>query len=429
MLGDRWLPPVLMLLGLLLMSTGGILGLASSTSTEGRVEYLVSLPEPGEPPPIEPLEPSRMAQPITIRRGATFGGLASRYGLPADVLLKTAQPYYDLTKIRPDRELSVSWVSGDPNPVELSYAIDVDTTLVLIRDEREWQAVIHQVEYASEVEALSFSIQRSLWQDGLDAGLPPAGLARLAEVFEYEVDFNTELRAGARFSLVADMMSAPERPNKLGDIHAVRLSNAGRTWTAFRFELPDGTESWYQPDGTSLRKPFLRSPLEFSRVTSGFNPKRFHPILKRPRPHNGTDFGAPTGTPVRVVADGKVVRAGWAGGHGRFVKVEHDGAYATSYSHLSRIDVKAGSRVRQGQVIGAVGATGMATGPHLHYQMWHKGRFVDPMKIKLPNQAPLPVSAKPAFAQTVERWSPTLDRAEHQSVRPAVLEPEPDPTE
>lgn len=398
-----------------------LLGSAAATVKGPLVERLIELPEPGPAPVLEHLEPGRVTQPITIRRGATFGGIAARYGLPSEALLTVSRPHYDLTRIRPDRELLVSWTQGEVEPIELSYTIDEDRILILSRQPAGWQAELHEVEYAVELGARSFEIQRSLWQDGLQAGLHPAGLARLAQIFEYELDFNTELRAGAQFSLVADVLSAEGRASRLGAIHAVRLVNGEKQWTAFRFELSDGSESWYQSDGTSLRKPFLRSPLEFSRVTSGFNPKRFHPILKKPRPHNGTDFGAPTGTPVRSVADGKVVQAGWAGGHGRFVKVQHDGSYATSYSHLSRIDVKSGSRVKQGQVIGAVGATGLATGPHLHFQMWHKGRFVDPMKIKLPNQAPLPSSAKAAFQQIVERWGPVLERAAHGTLEPDSL--------
>ena len=295
--------------------------------------------------------------------------------------------------------------------MELRYAVDEDNTLVVRREGSEWSSELETVEYTAETGTRAFAIERSLWQDGLAAGLRPADLARLAVICEYELDFHTELRAGASFSLVAEVLSAEGRSPRLGDIHAVRLTNGGDTWTAVRHTLPDGKDGWYQPGGQSLKKPFLRSPLAFSRVTSGFNPRRYHPVLKRRRPHNGTDFGARTGTPVRVVADGRVVRAGWAGGHGRFVKVEHDGGYATSYSHLSRVDVKRGQRISQGKRVGLVGATGLATGPHLHFQMWRDGKYVDPMKIKLPNQAPLPSSELGAFKATAQKWLPMLDDA------------------
>jgi len=401
---------VLVVSGLALVLSAGLMLYAVVDRDAGR-ELVVLLDPPGQPPPLGPLEPDTSAQPLRIRSGSTFGGLVARYDLSPTELRSAAIEHYDLARIRPDRELLVTWRDGEPDPVELSYEIDEDRRLDLTRTEHGWSASLHEIVYAAQTGSRAFEIRRSLWQDGLAAGLRPAGLVRLAQVFEYELDFNTELQPGAAFSMVAEVLSAPGRADRLGDIHAVRLVNGSRAWTVFRYVLPDGVESWYREDGTSLRKPFLRSPLEFSRVTSGFNPRRFHPILKRPRPHNGTDFGAPTGTPVRVVADGKVVRSGRAGGHGLFVKVEHDGGYATSYSHLSRIGVKAGARVRQGQVIGAVGATGLATGPHLHYQMWKNGRFVDPMRIDLPNQAPLPASERAGFAAAVARWLPELERA------------------
>jgi len=364
------------------------------------------------PAPVEPLEPDQVVQPVHIRRGTTFGTLVAGYGLPASRLREAALPYYDLARIRSDRALSLRWLDGDASPQAVLYDIDADRTLILERQpDDSWTARLDEVTYESTPGERAFVIERSLWQDGLDAGLRPADLARLAQIFEYEVDFNTELRAGARLAVAGEILTAPGREPRFGDLHAVRMQNGDSTWTAVRHVLPDDTENWYQEDGKSLRKPFLRSPLEFSRVTSGFNPRRFHPILKRRRPHNGTDFGAPTGTPVRVVAEGKVVRAGWAGGHGRFVKVEHEGGYATSYSHLSAISVKRGQRVGQGQLVGRVGSTGLATGPHLHYQMWKNGRYVDPMKTDLPNQAPLPAGERSAFDAAWDQHVPRLDRA------------------
>ncbi len=364
------------------------------------------------PAPAPALAPDRVQLPVRIRPGATFGGLMQRWGLPAHTLRQVAREHHDLAAIRPDRALTLTFVDGDPSPVALSYALDEDRTVVVERAGEDWTARLDAVTYEAAPGRRAFTITRSLWQDGLDAGLRPMDLVRLARIFEYEVDFNTELRDGAGLVVAADVLTAEGRRPRLGDLHAVRLTNAGASWTAVRHVASDGSEAWFQPDGRSLRRPFLRSPLEFSRVTSGFNPRRYHPVLKRRRPHNGTDFGAPTGTPVRAVADGRVVRAGWAGGHGRFVKLDHDGPWETSYSHLSRITVKRGTRVRQGQVIGHVGASGLATGPHLHFQMWRDGRFVDPMAVDLPRQAPLAAADRPAFEAAVARWLPVLDGAD-----------------
>ena len=172
---------------------------------------------------------------------------------------------------------------------------------------------------------------------------------------------------------------------------------------------------YYDPKGIARKKAFLRSPLTFSRVTSGFSLKRFHPVLKRRRPHYGVDFGAPTGTPVRATGSGVVTHAGTNGGHGRFVKIDHPGPYQSSYSHLHRIKVKRGQKIKQGQVIGTVGSTGLATGPHLHYQFWKNGRFVNPMTIDLPRNEKLPSAEKVIFETNRDMWIDFMN-----GVNPAV---------
>ena len=363
---------------------------------------------PPAPPPLLPMSADEITVPLVIHRGSTIGQLMSDVGLSHRPVLEAAKPFYDLTRIRPDRELSVVYRDGEADPVAVRYQIDGDTAVVVCREGQAWTAEVDAVEYTAKTGTIAFSLTRSLWADGLEAGLRPEDLAILGRVFEYELDFNSELRDGAQFSLVAEIESAPGRPDRLGTVHAVRLVNGDRDHTAVRHES-DGDEAFYHPDGTGMKRPFLRSPLEFSRVTSGFNPKRYHPVLKKQRPHNGTDFGAPTGTPVRAVADGVVTYSGTNGGHGKHVKLDHDGPYDTSYSHLSSISVKKGSRVRQGQIIGKVGSTGMSTGPHLHYQMWRNGQYVDAMRVDLPRSKALPTGQKAAFQAQVTKWLPSLD--------------------
>ena len=177
----------------------------------------------------------------------------------------------------------------------------------------------------------------------------------------------------------------------------VEFTNEGEVFTAIRYKNEHDVTMYYDEEGISRKGAFLRSPLAYSRVTSGFNPKRFHPVLKVRRPHNGTDFGAPRGTPVRAVASGKVTYAGSNGGHGKFIKIKHAQGYETSYSHLSKILVRRGAKIDQGKVIGKVGSTGLSTGDHLHYQMWKNGRFVDAMKVKLPKDQKLSATEKKEF--------------------------------
>jgi murein DD-endopeptidase MepM/ murein hydrolase activator NlpD len=201
---------------------------------------------------------------------------------------------------------------------------------------------------------------------------------------------------------VTEELSADGDFKKLGAIQAVRLTNptgGGKTkeYVAIRYQTKDGTVGYYAPDGKARKKAFLRSPLEFSRVTSGFSKSRYHPVLKKSRAHNGVDLGAPTGTPVRAVADGVVEFAGKAGGHGNHVKLAHDGPYETGYSHLSKILVHQGAHVHQGQIVGLVGMTGLATGPHLHYEFFVHGKYVNPMTVDLPLTEELKPDELPAF--------------------------------
>lgn len=363
------------------------------------------------PPPLSTEKartPDQITLGVRIRDGDTTGGILQRYGLPVAQVLAAAGKLdgVDLTQIRPDRELSLLYVDGLERAVGLRYQLDEDRTLE-VRDGAEgWYAEVDAIEYTSAIRRLSFEVNRSLWADGVEAGLRGADIVRLATVFEYEIDFNSEIRDGAEFVVIADQLTPPVGSGakvKLGDLHVIRMVNDGKEHTAVRFKNGDDL-GWYHPDGTGMERPFLRSPLEFSRVSSKFNPKRFHPILKRRRPHNGTDFAARTGTTVRSVAAGTVVYAGTNGGHGRFVKVKHASGIQTSYSHLSRITVKKGARVRQGERVGQVGSSGLATGPHLHYQMWKNGKYVDAMKVVLPRSKPLPKSKLSSFKQHAKPW-------------------------
>ena len=395
----------MVVIALLLVAT--TVALRYQPATESVV---AAAPEPVVEAPLQ-AGPDRVALGVRIRKGATISQILTGWGLPVVPVVDAAREHYDLVTIRPDRELVFVFEGGHRDPVAIEYAIDEDRTLVVSRVEGAWDASLEEVEYTEALGDRDVMLEHSLWEDGIAAGLRPDDIVRLAQIFEYEVDFNSELRAGARFSLVGQILSNPERPDKLGDLHAVRLDNGGKVHVAVRHVLPSGEVGWFHPDGSGMKRPFLRSPLEFMRVTSSFNLKRFHPVLKKRRPHYGVDFGAPTGTPVRAVADGLVVSAGRNGGHGNYVKLDHEGPYHTSYSHLSRILVKKGQRVRQGQLVGKVGATGLATGPHLHYQMWKNGSYVDPMKIDLPNSASLPASQKSAFKAVVAKWLPQLPGA------------------
>jgi murein DD-endopeptidase MepM/ murein hydrolase activator NlpD len=346
----------------------------------------------------------------TILKGETFGGILSRYGIPGVTsIVQIAAPHKDLTQIRAGQVLTFRF--EEETPASITYALDEDRTLVISLSPEGPSAELDEVRYEVGLETRILHLDSSLWAAAMAAGLRPADIAHLAEIFEYEVDFNTELRAGARLVLVGDGLYNDGQFVRLGDLRAVQLENDGHTYSALRHEHSDGDVGWYHPDGTASKRAFLRSPLAFSRVTSGFDPRRYHPILKKTRPHNGTDFGARTGTPVRAVSDGRVVLAGRNGGYGNQVKLDHAGPYTTSYSHLQKLKVRNGQRVKQGDIIGTVGSTGLATGPHLHFEMRINGKPVNALKVDLPTSVPLPASERARFEQTRTAWLPMLEAA------------------
>jgi len=214
---------------------------------------------------------------------------------------------------------------------------------------------------------------------------------------------------------------------KAGEFHAATLVNGDKTYTLIRHEVSEGTFDWYSPDGQSHRRPFLRSPLEYTRISSGWDLKRFDPITGKQLGHHGVDFGAPRGTPIRASGDGVVVRAGRNGGHGNYVKIDHAelGPYHTSYSHMSAIHVKKEQHVEQGQVIGEVGSTGHSTGPHLHYEFHVDGKRVDPLGDTLPTTRGLAGEALAKFEEVRDQWLPVLEAGQIEPAQPALLPPIP----
>jgi len=212
---------------------------------------------------------------------------------------------------------------------------------------------------------------------------------QLVDIFGSRVVFSKEIQSGDEFAIVYTERVLPDGEKlEPGPITAASLKVSGKMMAAVRHVGKDGQERYFSETGDSLDQYFLRYPVQFTRISSVFTTSRFHPVLKRSRPHHGVDFAAPTGTPVRTIADGVVVYSGYNGGSGNMVKISHGSRWQTSYLHLSKItsNLKRGSKVSRGQVIGAVGATGLATGPHLHFGMYDNGRYVDPLKVQLPRQ-------------------------------------------
>jgi murein DD-endopeptidase MepM/ murein hydrolase activator NlpD len=280
------------------------------------------------------------------------------------------------------------------------------------RWESDWRPFERQVAVRSVVGALAGSLEESIRQ----AGGPPALAYRLADVFQWDLDFTKDLRAGDRFEVLYQEVRLDGRFHEVGTIFAAVYDNRGRLLEAYRY---GDAGAYYDGEGRPMRKMFLRSPLRYSRITSQFSRRRFHPVLKEYRPHYGVDYGAPVGTPVQVTAGGVVTFAGWDRGGGKVVKVQHPGGYLTAYLHLSRYasGVRPGVRVRQGDVIAYTGATGLASGPHLDYRVKHHNRWIDPLTLKGVRDEPIPAAKMASYRQ----WRDDLRAGLREGIIPRDL--------
>ena len=280
------------------------------------------------------------------------------------------------------------------------------TRLTLEKVSGQWSARLETAPLAHEVRLASGTIESSLFAAADEARIPDFVAIQMAEMFAADIDFHRELRRGDTFSVVYEALTADGEPitwnEGAGRVLAAEFVNAGRAHQAIWFAQDGGKGGYFEPTGISKRRTFLSSPMEFSRVTSGFA-MRFHPILKTWRAHKGVDYAAPTGTPIRSVGKGVVEFAGWQNGYGKAVHINHGNGRSTFYAHMSRIDVRKGQRVDQADRIGAVGSTGWSTGPHLHFEFRVNGVHQDPRKIaKAAEAVKLAPTMRPAFDQVAE---------------------------
>lgn len=292
---------------------------------------------------------------------------------------------------------------------------DTDTSFQRLVIEKTPQGFVSRQEVAPLVASTRLaggSIRSSLFAATDEARIPDAVATQVAEVFSGTIDFHRALRKGDRFSIVYETLEADGEPLRAGRVLSTEFVNAGKTFQAMWFQEPGQKGGYYNLDGQSLRRAYLASPMEFSRVTSGFA-MRIHPILQTMRAHLGVDYGAPTGTPVRSVGDGMVEFAGVQNGFGNVVIIKHRNNHETVYAHLSRIGVRKGQSVSQGDNVGAVGSTGWATGPHLHFEFRVNGKHQDPVTIAQQSESiPVSAAAKAAFAQAAGGMRVNLAAAE-----------------
>lgn len=317
----------------------------------------------------------------------TFSEFLTKEGLDANYvsgIIHDARPVYDLSRVRAGNTVKIAR-SGSGELRAICYQIDQDHLLWVTRREKGFSARIEAVPFVVAAVGVSGQVRDSLIQAVEDAGEHDQLALALADIFGWDLDFNTDTQRGDTFGAIVEKKTLYGEFQGYGRVLAAEYHNTGQTYQAVLFHDPVGRPAYYAPSGKSMKKAFLRSPLRFaSRVTSRFSFSRFHPILKRSRPHLGIDYAAPVGSDVQAVADGTVVQAGWNGGGGKEVRLRHALGYETYYLHLSQILVRRGDRVQQGQMIARTGATGLATGPHLDFRITQHGRFRNFLALNLP---------------------------------------------
>ena len=374
------------------------------------VEDPLDLPEPEPAPPL--------ANPFVtqerVLRGDTVAALLDRLGVRDPKALEflrgdaTGRAIY--RQLVPGRMLQAE-TGSDGELLALRYFLTASSLVEILRGPQGFTSKQRAVSEPPRLYYRTATIRSSLFAATDAAGIPDAIAMQVARVFATDIDFHTDLRKGDRFSIVYEMIYDSGELVAPGRILAAEFVNGGRAYQAVLFRDDEGGEAYYSFDGSNRAKAFLRSPVEFSRVSSGFG-GRVHPIFKNWRAHTGVDFAAPRGTRVIASADGHVVAAGPRGGYGNAVEIRHGGGITTLYAHLSGFakGVRAGTRVRQGEPIGFVGATGYATGPHLHYEFKISGIHQDPMRVALPKAEPVPAHLRPQFTRVATEARATIGR-------------------
>ncbi len=330
---------------------------------------------------------------VTVHSGQTVGDIFKQQGISAT----------DLQKIIDDHNNANSLRNIHPGE-EFAFGRTSDGSLHAIRFDRDEHTRVTETlvsgSFRESLQNRGFErrthvghgvVEHSLFEAGNQAGLSDAMVLKLAAAFGYDIDFYQDLHPGDSFTVIYDDVYCEGERKHDGDIIAATFINRGKRFSAFRYTDAGGNTMFYSADGRPLRKEFLRTPVDFTRISSTFSAGRLHPILGTMRAHRGVDYAAPTGTPIHAAGEGKIVFRGWQGGYGNVVVIQHGGHYSTLYGHMSKIAaLNVGQRVSQGQTIGFVGMTGLATGPHLHYEFRIDGVHRDPLTVTLPKAEPLP---------------------------------------
>ena len=326
-------------------------------------------------------------------------------------LLEVCKSLPELNGLRPGELLNLFFTVADQQLTKIRYHHSGDKVLTLVHGDHGW-ITSQYTEPPVVIPALAQgTIKDSLYQSAMDEEIDFELALELADIFAWDIDFFVDLRPGDNYTFLYEQKYREGKLVGNGRITAAHFHNDSTRHLAYYYKVPGRAADYYDQQGKSLRKQFLKSPLRYSRISSGYSQRRLHPILKIYRPHPGIDYAAPVGTPVATVGDGRVIFKGWKNGYGRFIAIRHNNRFTTTYGHLSRYaaKVKVGSMVKQGEVIGYVGASGLANGPHLDFRMKKNGSFVNPLKMRFPAARPIPESHMQDFKKRVAYLEETLD--------------------
>lgn len=348
---------------------------------------------------------------VTIKQGDTLSTLFSKRGLNTELhkIMLLGDQVRELKSVYPNQKLHFH--IQNKNLVGIELETSVNRRLKVVKQEQGYKVDEVVRDFETRTQVASSTIKNSLFLAGQRAGLSDSLIMQLANVFGWDIDFALDIRAGDQFSVLYEEKYLDGEKIKDGAIIAAEFVNSGESYRAVRYTDSKGNTDYYSQNGRSMRKPFLRTPVDFARISSGFNLKRKHPVLNRIRAHKGVDYAASTGTPIKASGDGKIIHRGTKGGYGRTVIVKHGSSYSTLYAHMHKYakNTQVGKRVKQGQIIGYVGKSGLATGPHLHYEFRVNGVHRNPLTVKLPDASPLPKSEMARFKSATAEQFANLD--------------------
>lgn len=351
-------------------------------------------------------EPDRKVS-VTIEAGNTFGVMLEQQGVSPETIAELAvtyEPVYDFAAIRAGKELTFFYDHQTDQLKKIIYEPSTEEQVVLSHDENGWHATKDQIVYEIRRKKVSGTIESSLYETALAQDLDTRAIIGLAEAFAWQIDFAVDIRKGDTFSMIYEERYRDGQYAMPGSVLAAEFNNAGTLYKGYFYTAADGHEGFYDASGNSLQKIFLKSPLQYRYITSGFTTARIDPINGHVTGHRAIDYAAAYGTPAVSVGDGTVIRAGWYGGYGNSVDVRHNDEYMTRYGHFSRLAVKTGQHVTQGQIVGYVGSTGHSTGPHLHFELHKYGTAINPLTVELPSTEGLSADVLPAFQEYIKQF-------------------------